>query len=190
MFRRGFKSWCESTSLQYRTVLGVEPAAPLPVARLAAHLGVRVLGVENVPGLSREALVQLTSRDRDSWSALMVTHRGRNVVVMNTAHSPGRQASSLAHECSHIILNHRPAQALPSEAGIFISSYNRQQEDEADWLGGALLLPRVALLKIGHERSNDRVHAREYGVSEEMLRMRLDRTGVSLQLRRRRRISE
>ena len=184
-FRRGFKSWCESASLQYRAVLGLEPTGPLPVAKLAVHLAIRVLEVEQVPGLSRASLTQLTRRDPDSWSALMVSHRGKNVVVMNTTHSLGRQSSSLAHECSHVILNHKPAQALRSEGGIFISSYDRQQEEEADWLAGALLLPRVALLRIGYLGIDHARHAREYQVSEEMLRMRLDRTGVHLQLRRR-----
>lgn len=66
-----------------------------------------------------------------------------------------------------------------------ISGYNRQQEDEADWLAGALLLPRVALVKISYDGIDYARHAQEYGVSEDMLRMRLDRTGVSLQMRRR-----
>jgi Zn-dependent peptidase ImmA (M78 family) len=61
----------------------------------------------------------------------------------------------------------------------------RQQEDEADWVAGTLLLPRVALLTIGQQGVNYTEHAREYGVSEYMLRMRLDRTRVSLQMRRR-----
>lgn len=184
-FRRGFKSWCESTAIQYRTVLGLEPTRPLPASKLAAHLRVRVLEIENVPGLPQAALVQLTKRDADSWSAVMVTHRGINVVVMNTTHPPGRRSSSLAHECSHVILNHKPAQVIPSPGGILVSSYDRQQEDEADWLAGTLLLPRVALLTIGQQGVNFREHAREYGVSEDMLRMRLDRTGVTLQMRRR-----
>lgn len=182
-FRRGFKSWCESVALQYRSVLGLQPTDRLSSPRLAAHLGVRVLAIEAVPGLPRGALTQLTKRDPASWSAVMLTHRNVNVVVMNTTHSPGRQSSSLAHECSHIILNHKPAQAMQSSGGIFISSYSRQQEDEADWLGGTLLLPRVALLRIAQQGLKYREHAREYCVSEDLLRMRLDRTGVNLQMR-------
>ena len=184
-FRRGFKTWCESTALQYRTVLGLDAAGPLSAVKLAAHVGVRVLRIEDVPGLSQKVLTQLTKRDPDSWSGLLVTHRGINLVVMNTAHSEGRQSSSLMHECSHVILNHKPAQALQSPGGILISSYDRQQEDEADWLGGTLLLPRVALLKIAHQGVNYPQHTREYGVSDDMLRMRLDRTGVTIQMRRR-----
>lgn len=184
-FRRGFKSWCKSVAIQYRTVLGLAPTEPLPTSRLAAHLGIRVLGIEDVPGLTHGALVQLTKLNSDNWSAVMVTHRGVNVVVMNTTHSPGRRSNTLAHECSHVILNHKPAQAKQSPGGILVSSYDRQQEDEADWLAGALLLPRVALLKIAQQGLNYREHAREYAVSEDMLRMRLDRTGVSVQMRRR-----
>lgn len=89
------------------------------------------------------------------------------------------------HECSHVILNHKPAQAMQSQGGILISSYDRQQEDEADWLGGTLLLPRIALLKIAQEGVNYPEHTRHYVVSDDMLRMRLDRTGVSIQMRRR-----
>lgn len=184
-FRRGFKTWCESTALQFRTALHLEAAAPLPALKLAAHVGVRVIGIERVPGLSSKDLAQLTKRDPDSWSGLLVAHRGINLVVINTTHSDGRQSSSLMHECSHVILNHKPAQALQSPGGILISSYDRQQEDEADWLAGTLLLPRVALLKIAQEGTNYAEHTRMYGVSDDMLRMRLDRTGVSIQMRRR-----
>lgn len=184
-FRRGFKTWCESTALQYRTALRLDAAEPLPALKLAAHIGVRVVGIEQVPGLSAKALAQLTKGDPESWSGLLVAHRGINAVVINTTHSAGRQSSSLMHECSHVILNHRPAQALQSPGGILISSYDRQQEDEADWLGGTLLLPRVALLKIAQKGPNYSERTREYGVSADMLRMRLDLTGVSIQMRRR-----
>ena len=184
-FRRGFKTWCESTALQYRTALRLDAAEPLPARQLAAHIGVRVVGIEQVPGLSPKALSQLTKGDPESWSGLLVAHRGINLVVINTAHSTGRQSSSLMHECSHVILNHKPAQVLQSPGGILISSYDRQQEDEADWLGGTLLLPRVALLKIAQEGPDYPEHTRAYGVSDDMLRMRLDRTGVSIQMRRR-----
>lgn len=184
-FRRGFKSWCETTAAQYRAILRLPPIAPLSMWKLAEHLKLRVLGVEQVPGLSKTALEQLTKRDHDTWSALMLAHRGINIIILNTAHSVGRQSSSLAHECSHAILNHKATQGMHSEAGLLVSSYEKAQEDEADWLAGALLLPRVALLKIGQDGVDYPKHTAQYVVSDDMLRMRLDRTGVSLQLRRR-----
>jgi Zn-dependent peptidase ImmA (M78 family) len=81
-------------------------AATLGLPRKKRMGGVRsniahdVIGVEDVPGLSKAALAQLTKHDHEAWSALMMAHRGVNIIVMNTAHSERRQSSSLAHECS------------------------------------------------------------------------------------------
>jgi hypothetical protein len=46
-----------------------------------------------------------------------------------------------------------------------------------------LLLPRVALLAIVQRDMPEQDAMRAYGVSEDMLRMRLDRTGVNIQMR-------
>lgn len=184
-FRRGFKSWCETVSVQFRTALGLLASATLPAGKLAVHLGVRVLDVSKVPALSAASLRQLTVTDPGSWSAMLVRFGNEPIVVMNTAHSPARQASSLMHECAHLILNHEPVEAGQVANGLLmVSGYRPQQEDEADWLAGALLLPRVALLAIIQGGMPPHDAARTYGVSEDMLRMRLNRTGVNLQARR------
>jgi hypothetical protein len=185
-FRRGFKSWCETTSLQFRTALGLSRTDALPAARLADHIGVQVLDVRNVVGLSTGSLRQLTETEPDSWSAMLVRLGGQHVVVMNSAHSAARQSSSLMHECAHVILNHEPQEAGHAPGGLLlVSGYKPEQESEADWLAGTLLLPRVALLTIVYRAIPQHQAARAYGVSEDMLRMRLDRTGVRMQMRRR-----
>ena len=185
-FRRGFKSWCETTAVQFRMALGLAASNALPAARLAAHIGVRVLSIGEILGLSVASLRQLTDVDPESWSAMLVRFGDQHVVVMNTTHSAGRQSSSLMHECAHVILNHEPAEAGHAAGGLLmVSGYKVQQEAEADWLAGALLLPRVALLAIVRCRMPQRDAARAYGVSDDMLRMRLDRTGVNMQMRRR-----
>ena len=148
-FRRGFKSWCETTSVQFRTALGIASSDALAAARLAAHIGVRILGVTEISGLSAASLRQLTETDPGSWSAMLVRFGDEHVVVMNTAHSGARQSSSLMHECAHVILNHEPEEAGHAAGGLLmVSGYRPQQEAEADWLAGTLLLPRVALLAI------------------------------------------
>ena len=48
-FRRGFESWCETVSVQFRTALGLLASATLPAGKLAVHLGVRVLDVSEGP---------------------------------------------------------------------------------------------------------------------------------------------
>ena len=184
-FRRGFKSWCEATSLQFRVALGLRPTDPLPAARLAAHIGARVVTPREVPGLGNAANRQLVERDPSSWSAVTVTARSRHVIVVNPAHSPGRMSNDLMHECAHIILNHVPAKAiLSADRLLMMSAYDRLQEAEADWLAAVLLLPRPALLSVAAAPSA--AAARSYGVSEDLLQMRLNVTGVRNQAARRR----
>lgn len=185
-FRRGFKSWCETTAVQFRMALGMAGHQPLSANALAAHIGVRVIDVDEIVGLSPASLRQLTETDAASWSAMLVSFGDKHVVVMNTAHSLARRASSLMHECAHVILNHKPEEAGHAAGGLLmVSGYRPQQEAEADWLAGTLLLPRVALLAIVRAGRSNQEAARTYGVSEDLLRMRLDRTGVNLQMRRR-----
>lgn len=184
-FKRGFKTQCETMAAQYRLALGLEPTAPLPAKKLAKHIGVRIVDIHRIPKLSPATIEHLIRKDAESWSALMITYREKKLAVINPSHSDGRKSSSLVHECSHCILNHTPLKVVNSTLGLMISAYDKNQENEADWLTGALLLPRIALLKIAYEGIDYEMHSDMYGVSEEMLRMRMDRTGVNLQMRRR-----
>ena len=138
--RRGFKAWCERTSVEYRRSLGIRLASPLDPRRLAELLGVAVTTPGQMPGLSPAALSQLTRVDTDSWSAVTVSHDDRWLVVLNSGQSRVRRANSLAHELAHIILNHSPDDPILSSEGVlFRRSYDPSLEEEADWLAGCLV---------------------------------------------------
>ena len=99
-------------------------------------------------------------------------------IVVNTAHAPARQASSLMHECAHLNLNHEPVEAGQVANGLLmVGGYRPRQEAEADCLAGALLLPRVALLAIIQSGTPLRDAAQAYVTRNDMLPMRLNRTG-------------
>ena len=187
--RRGFKAWCERTSREYRSSLGVRLADPLDPCRLANLLGVRVTTPEAIPGLSRETVFHLTEVDRDSWSAVTISHNDKRLVVLNSGQSRARQTSSLAHELAHIILNHTTDDALLSDEGVlFRGSYNTNQEEEASWLAGCLLVPRDGLLTAGRQSADHHSLATRFGVSRDMIGWRLRMTGVSRQLKRENRL--
>ena len=187
--RRGFKAWCERTSREYRSSLRAPLAGPLDPRRLADLVDVRVTTPERIPGLSRAAVVQLTETDRDSWSAVTISNNGRRLVVLNSGHSPARQTSSLTHELAHIILNHTTDRAVLSDEGfLFRGSYDASQEEEANWLAGCLLVPRDGLLAVGRRNSDRGYLASRFGVSRDMIAWRLRVTGVSMQLRREKRL--
>jgi Zn-dependent peptidase ImmA (M78 family) len=145
-----------------------------------------VLDISAVPKLSAQALDQLTVRDPTSWSAVMLTAGDVRVVVVNPSHSDGRQSNDLMHECAHVVLNHAPTMAVRAATGVLmVSAYDKQQEAEADWLAAALLLPRAALLSIVQDGVPLEEAASRYRTSLQLLRMRLNQTGVNLQMRRR-----
>ncbi len=87
------------------------------------------------------------------------------------------------HELSHIILGHELTSASLTADGHFVpTTYDQDQEDEADWLAGTLLLPRPALLKIRSLALTDGQARSTYQVSDQMLKWRLRMTGVDYQI--------
>ncbi len=185
MFERGFKTWCEKYSAEVRNKLSVRKDAPLDTRALAKLLGVRVWTPHDVPGLNSEALNVLLRNDGvtpSCWSAVTVVVSNKVVVVLNSSHSGARQASDLTHELAHRIRGHQAREVSLSEDGIMLlSSYDKQEEEEADWLSGCLLLPRDALILIRRRHLGNAEAAAEYGVSAKMLSYRMAMTGVNRQ---------
>jgi hypothetical protein len=184
MFKRGFKSWCEETALQLRKQLQAAPHSPLDPCQLAQHLNVILKTPNDFSKLPAATRTRLLGEHADSWSAFTITNGRKPMIVYNPAHSPARTASNLMHEIAHIILRHRPAKMFFSTGGIPLRSHDKDQEDEAAWLAGCLLLPRAILLVIGKKRMSEDDACAEFGVSRDLLKYRLNVSGVKEQLRR------
>lgn len=183
--RRGFKAEAERVALDVRQSLGLEPMAPIDPWAYAAHLGVVVLDFNKLD-LSSEHCQQLLKIDPESWSGLTLKEGGRHFVLINPADQKRRQCNTMMHEIAHITLKHVPKRVDVSAGGLMLlSDYPADQEDEADWLAAAVLLPRDAL---HHHRSNGWTTGQicdVYCVSTELCNWRLRMTGVEMQLRRR-----
>jgi len=185
MFRRGFKTWAEETSARVRKKLKLSPTSPLDPHRLCDLIGVAVVTPNDLPDLSQDIRRRLLHDHEDFWSAITVTDGRAHLIVANAAHSQTRRNSSLAHEIAHIILGHEPSMMFMSpNSGMALRTHNEEQEEEANWLAGCLLLPREGLLGIRRRGLSDDEACSEYGVSPAMLRFRLNITGVDVQLRR------
>lgn len=183
MLRRGFKSQCERRSAETRKSLGLKADEPLRGFDLAPLVGATVWNERDVAGLPVGNLKQLIQADGKSWSAFTLRIRMRHLILYNSSQSPPRINSVVMHELAHIALGHELHSASLSEDGHLVpSNYNQNQEDEADWLGGTLLLPRPALLRIRRDRLSDAEAMTRYQTSEEMFRWRLRMTGVDYQL--------
>ncbi len=185
---RGFKSWCERSALGIRAELGIEAHLPLKARQLAEHLGVSLLTPGELSGLPEDILTQLMHTDPQGWSAVSFTIANVTTVIYNGRNSRGRQSSDIMHELSHVILNHEPSQVILSVDGeIAMRTYDAKQEDEANWFGWTLLLPRPALTYCVQRRLTTSQIAEEYEVSEQLVKFRRGMTGVDRQTHGRRR---
>jgi Zn-dependent peptidase ImmA (M78 family) len=182
--RHGFKAQSERSAVSARAALGLRPNAPLDPQLYATHLKVIVLEFSALV-LSKQGRRQLTVNDSDSWSAMTIQVDGKFAIVMNPVHAPTRQRSDMMHELAHIELRHTPARVEVSQSGLLLlSDYSDEQEQEADWFGAALLVPRDALMKLRAARKSPAEIAVYFGVSEQLCLWRIHMTGVDTQLRR------
>ena len=118
------------------------------------------------------------------WSAVTIVRGDSALIIFNPRHSAGRQASDITHELSHVILGHQPATMIMSPDGsLVMRSYDQKQEDEANWLAWAILLPREALLSMKRKRATVVDIATAFGVTETLVQYRLRITGIESQLR-------
>jgi hypothetical protein len=185
LLRRGFKTWCENASCGYRRDLKLPKYARLDPRDLARHIGVAVWAPNDIPGLDPQVLNHLLHVDPDSWSAVTLTVSEISVVITNTSHPETRQNNTLAHELSHLILKHQPAQAFVTPDGMMVmNEYNRVHEEEGNCLSATLLVPREGLLHLLSLRWSDDQIAAHFGISMDLLRMRKNLTGVERQLGR------
>lgn len=171
-------------SVAAREALGLPPSGPLSPWSYADHFGVLVLDFDALE-LGPAHRNQLLSVDPDSWSGLTLKVEQTHAVIINPTHPPGRQCNTLMHELAHIILRHVPARVEVSTTGLLLlSDYSDEQEDEADWLSAALLLPRDALLAARRSGSDVDKIARDFGTSSALCEWRLRMTGINAQLKR------
>ena len=182
----GFKAKAERISVEIREELGLESIAAVCPWQLAQHLGIIVFEPADLP-LPANDLHQLTVIDPGGWSGLTVKEAGITAVVLNPKHPKTRQRNSLMHEIAHVYLRHVGNRVDVSEHGLLlVSDFSTEQEDEANWLAGALLVPREALLAARSSGKSPQQICREYGVSEELCTWRLRMTGIEAQIQHRR----
>ena len=180
--RRGFKSECERIAERVRAEAHLATGVQVCPEALAEHLDVELLAGDALVPLSR--FEELRELQADAFSACTFPPiDGRTVVVYNPLSSIGRRNSDVAHELAHILLGHELSRVETIGAITFLSC-DPQQEEEAGWLAGCLLLPRELVLREVRRGRSDAAIAKEYDVSEDMATFRINVTGVRRQARR------
>lgn len=168
--RRGFKAQANRISLRVREKLSLAPSDPVDPVIVCRYFDIDLI---ELSALSVDA-ARFLQADQSSFSAVTVPRGYRTAIVHNDAHSRFRQNSNICHELAHCFLGHEGAAPL-TENGE--RTRDSEQEAEAHFLGGVLLIPDEAAKRIVLRGLRD--HACElYGASEEMMDYRLRISGA------------
>ena len=177
--RRGFKAEAERQVEKVRTEMGKRPSDHVDALDFAAHIGATVRRADELT--SSEKLQTLEEIQPGAFSACTFTIADRHIIVYNPIASPGRTQSDIAHEVSHVMLRHE-MKTVQTIAGLTFFTCDAEEEQEANWLAGCLLLPRRLLYLAARRGMGAPEIAEQYNVSEQMAAFRLRTTGVLRQL--------
>jgi Zn-dependent peptidase ImmA (M78 family) len=155
--------------------MGLRSADPLDSLELAKHAGAEVRCADQLTTIAKlEALEEIQP---GAFSACTFNLGDRHVIVYSPLASPGRRQSDIAHEVAHILLSHA-VQQVQQVGGLCFFTCDPDEEQEANWLAGCLLLPRQLLYLATRRGLQAADIAARYGVSEQMAAFRLRSTGV------------
>lgn len=146
-------------------------------------LGIEIAPITDLADLGVTAPNLDTVLDEDMGFSAMTVYRGTKCKIFyNPLHPPTRNANSTAHELSHVILEHEPGPVTSNDGA---RHWDKTVEAEANWLAGALLVPRDGALRLLATDADMTAGAAHYAVSAQLFSWRANNTGVVAQLRRR-----
>lgn len=181
-YRRGFKKECEEICLEVGAELGLGSYAAFDPFALADHLLIPHEPIADYAGDDRcgWAVAHLTGEGREEFSAATVYRGTRRRILYNGQNSPARSRSDVAHELSHVLLEHEPG---PVRGDGDARTWNAAQEKEASWLSGVLLVPEHVALRLARLGTPVTGAATSYGVSVQLMQFRLNASGALKRVR-------
>lgn len=186
--KRGFKARCDRMVDEVRAGLGLSKFDAFDPFVYAESINVRYVPVSSLATCPEWAREHVAGPGRKDFSAVTVySDDGRALIVYNDSNSSARQVSDVAHELAHIILKHRPRPFLGDGGCRVWDKEQAEQEEEAVWLSGVLLVPgdaALAIVREGSDKADIAEVAADYGVSTKMLKYRLNVSGAYIKLRR------
>ena len=181
----GFKKWSDDKSISIRQEMNLYASQPLCAFKLCDFLKIPILTPNDIPNIPESILTELLEKGQRNWSAASIPiNDNESIIVHNPTHSDARQQSNIMHELAHILCDHKiDKDILANGLSGFLRNYDEVQENEAEWFGACLQLPRPALLYSLKNNLNEDDIALKYSASIEMVRFRINTSGVKNQLR-------
>jgi Zn-dependent peptidase ImmA (M78 family) len=177
--RRGFKAEAERLATQVRTDMGLGPYKPMDVKALVRHVGAQLRTADELTSLAK--LEELEALQPGAFSACTFDLGTRMVVVVSPLSTDERRSSDASHEASHLLLDHK-VREVEQLGGLSFFTCDPDEEQEANWFAGCLLLPRDLLVRSLKNGLDAAAIAEANTVSIQMANFRLRATGAERQV--------
>ncbi|MBX3067642.1 MAG: ImmA/IrrE family metallo-endopeptidase [Cryobacterium sp.] len=171
--RYGFKAFAKRLALEIRSEFQTCALGPFDPYAYFREYGLPVVTLGSLDGVARDHFYRQVG---SQLSGALIPNGTGFVILDNDAHALTRRRATMAHEIAHHALDHDFEETLAvSERKCGIGG---DQEQEADYLAGELLIPTENARKHAFDDWTDERVAREYEVSIKLARWRMNGSGA------------
>lgn len=170
--RRGFKTEAKTLALELRAEIGLGAHAPFDPYLFASEYGIPVIQLSTLDGVARDYFLRA---DGSALSGALIPNGSGVVILENNAQSLTRRRTTLCHELAHVVLEHEFRVSLSDERKCGLGG---DQEAEADWLSGEILIPHDGAFRLAKANATDEQVAQAYDVSLAIARWRMNHSGA------------
>ncbi|GAA2552216.1 hypothetical protein HD598_000424 [Neomicrococcus aestuarii] len=170
--RRGFKTEAKRLALELRTEIGLGAHAPFDPYAFALEYGIAVVRLSELDGAAREHFLK---EQGSALSGALIPDGTGAVILENDAQPLTRRRTTMCHELAHVVLEHSFGVSLSDERKCGLGG---QQEEEADWLSGEMLIPHDGAFRLARANATDERAAQVFDVSLAVARWRMNHSGA------------
>lgn len=168
----GFKTEAKSLALELRAEIGLDAHAPFDPYTFASEYGIPVVQLSDLDGGARDHFLRA---DGSALSGALIPN-GSGVVILEN------DAQPLDLSSHHHVPRTRPrrpgAQVRRSLSDERKCGLGGDQEAEADWLSGEMLIPNDGAFRLARANATDEEAADAYDVSLAVARWRMNHSGA------------
>lgn len=170
--RRGFKTEAKRLALELRTEIDLDAHAPFDPYAFASEYGIPVVRLSELTGVAREHFMK---EQGSALSGALIPDGTGVVILENDAQPLTRRRTTMCHELAHVVLEHSFGVSLSDERKCGLGG---QQEEEADWLSGEMLIPYDGAYRLARANATDDRAAHAFDVSLAVARWRMNHSGA------------
>lgn len=175
--KHGFKKKANQLSKKARIKLGLRVKDYLPPRILAEAMQAQIIDPASLD-IPSKILDTLLYHRESEWSALGAFVNDKPLIFVNSSHPRTRIEASIMHELAHFILKHEPMGAI-NYFGLPLTRYDKNQEEEAEFLGGCLQIPEECLFPLfAFKKYTIQKLANHFHCSKQVARMRYNQEGI------------